>query len=55
MKTKHFELAKDKRGIGTLTFNTPESSVNVFTQSALEELETHLDTLLQDSTVKALL
>ncbi len=51
---RYFELAKDNRGIGTLTFNTPESRVNVFTQSALEELETHLDALLQDSTVKAL-
>ena len=48
MKEK-FEFTKDERGIGTLTFDTPESSANVFTQSALEEFETQLDALLKDS------
>jgi 3-hydroxyacyl-CoA dehydrogenase / enoyl-CoA hydratase / 3-hydroxybutyryl-CoA epimerase len=53
-KTKKFEFTKDGRGIGTLTFNTPGSSANVFTQAALNEFEAHLDALLQDSTLKAL-
>jgi 3-hydroxyacyl-CoA dehydrogenase / enoyl-CoA hydratase / 3-hydroxybutyryl-CoA epimerase len=51
---RYFELAQDDRGIATLTFDTPDSRVNVFTQSALEELESHLDMILQDNTVKAL-
>jgi 3-hydroxyacyl-CoA dehydrogenase/enoyl-CoA hydratase/3-hydroxybutyryl-CoA epimerase len=53
MKEK-FEFTKDERGIGTLTFDTPGSRANVFTQSALEEFETHLDALLKDSELKAL-
>ena len=53
-QTKYFEFTKDERGIGTLTFNTPKSSANVFTHAALKEFETHLDALLQDNTLKAL-
>jgi 3-hydroxyacyl-CoA dehydrogenase / enoyl-CoA hydratase / 3-hydroxybutyryl-CoA epimerase len=53
-KTKNFEFTKDGRGIGTLTFDTPGSSANVFTESALKEFEAHLDVLLQDRTIKAL-
>jgi len=51
---KYFELTRDQRAIGTLTFNTPESKVNLFSQSALEELETHIDALAHASDLKAL-
>ena len=54
MKTTIFELTKDNSGIGTLTFNTPDSRANILTQAALEEFESHLDTLKQDSSVKML-
>jgi 3-hydroxyacyl-CoA dehydrogenase/enoyl-CoA hydratase/3-hydroxybutyryl-CoA epimerase len=53
-KTKNFEFIKDERGIATLTFNTPESTANIFTHAALTEFEEHLDKLLHDISVKAL-
>ncbi len=51
---KNFEFIKDERGIGTLTFDTPGISANVFSIQALKEFETHLDTLAKDSGLKAL-
>ena len=50
----YFEFTKDERGIGTLTFNTPQSNANILTQSALEELETQLDALVQDRSLQML-
>ncbi len=49
-----FELATDRRGIATLSFNTPGSKANVFTRAALLEFSGHLDALAADKGIKAL-
>lgn len=41
--------------IGTLEFDTPESSVNILSSAALTELEQHLDEIALRSDIKALL
>ncbi len=51
---KYFKFKMDKQGIGTLKFNTPKSTVNLFTNQALKEFDTQLDVLSQNSEFKAL-
>ena len=51
---KYFTFKKDSRGIGTLTFDTPNSSANIFSSESMNELDTQLDTLLKDMELKAL-
>ena len=54
MKNTYFNYSIDERGIATLTFDTPKSSVNVLCFDALYELREHISNLEGDSTVKAL-
>ncbi|WP_373036392.1 3-hydroxyacyl-CoA dehydrogenase NAD-binding domain-containing protein [Sulfurimonas sp.] len=51
---KYFKLKKDKHGIATLIFDTPRSSANVFSSESMSELNLLLDSLLQDTQIKAL-
>jgi 3-hydroxyacyl-CoA dehydrogenase/enoyl-CoA hydratase/3-hydroxybutyryl-CoA epimerase len=50
----YFKQMKDDRGVVTLTFDTPEKSVNVLCFDALYEFEQILETLEKDSSVKIL-
>lgn len=54
MKNVYFNLTIDERDIATLTFDTPESSVNVLCFDALYELREHITALENNSDVKAL-
>ena len=54
MKNVYFNLTVDDRGIGTLLFDTPKSSVNVLCFDALYELREHIAELETNSDVKAL-
>ncbi len=54
VQMKYFNYSIDERGIATLTFDTPKSSVNVLCFDALYELREHIINLEGDSTVKAL-
>ncbi|AKF25031.1 fatty-acid oxidation protein subunit alpha [Sulfurovum lithotrophicum] len=51
---KYFNLNIDERGIATLTFDTPDSSLNVLCFDALYELEQHLVRMQDDRSIKAL-
>lgn len=51
---KYFKLKIDKKGIATLLFDTPKSSVNVFNKAALEEFKTTLGRLAKDQKINAL-
>ena len=51
---EYFELTMDRRGIATLTFNTPGSKANVFSRAALLEFSGRLDALSKDGGIKAL-
>ncbi|EDZ62086.1 fatty acid oxidation complex subunit alpha [Sulfurimonas gotlandica GD1] len=51
---KYFKYKKDKLGIGTLIFDTPRSSANVFSIESMSELDEMLNTLAQDAEIKAL-
>ena len=51
---KYFNYEIDERGIATLTFDTPQSNVNVLCFDALYELREHIAKLENDSTIKAL-
>ncbi len=51
---KYFNLTTDDRGIATLTFDTPKSSVNVLCFDALYELREHIAALETNGDVKAL-
>ncbi len=51
--TMKLEVAKD--GVATLTFDLPNSSVNLLTKEVLLELEGHLDALKKRDDIKALL
>ncbi len=50
----YFKLSKERSGIATLTFDTPDSAVNIFTRSALDEFAATVDTLAGDDKIKAL-
>ncbi|WP_294951448.1 3-hydroxyacyl-CoA dehydrogenase NAD-binding domain-containing protein [Sulfurovum sp.] len=50
----YFNQTKDKRGVVTLTFDTPEKPVNILCFDALYQLEQILDILQKDSSVKIL-
>jgi len=51
---KYFNVTIDERGIATLIFDTPKSSVNVLCFDALYELEQLLVKLRADKSIKAL-
>ncbi|RLA67054.1 MAG: fatty-acid oxidation protein subunit alpha [Epsilonproteobacteria bacterium] len=51
---KYFNLMIDDRGIATLTFDTPDSEVNVLCFDALYELEQVISQINKDRSVKAL-
>ncbi len=51
---KYFKYKIDKQGIATLVFDTPKSSVNIFTSEALKEFDLKLDSLLQEKGIVAL-
>lgn len=48
------QLERSSDGIGWLTFDTPRSSVNVFNESTLRELDGHLEAIEEDPSIKAL-
>ncbi len=50
----YFNQTKDKRGVVTLTFDTPEKPVNILCFDALYQLEQILDILQKDSSIKIL-
>jgi len=54
VEIKYFDLEMDDRGIATLVFDTPNSSVNVLCFDALYELEEKLVQLHNDKHIKAL-
>ena len=54
MKNVYFNLDIDERGIATLTFDTPDSEVNVLCFDALYELEQHISEMEKDKSIKAL-
>ena len=54
MKNVYFNLTVDDRGIATLLFDTPKSSVNVLCFDALYELREHIAELETNGDVKAL-
>lgn len=51
---KYFNVTTDERGIATLTFDTPNSNVNVLCFDALYELEQILTKIRSDKNIKAL-
>jgi len=51
---KYFNVMTDERGIATLTFDTPNSAVNVLCFDALYELREHITALEANNDVKAL-
>ncbi len=51
---KYFNLTQDDRGVATLIFDTPKSTVNVLCFDALYELEEKLIQLQEDKSIKAL-
>ena len=54
IQMKYFRKNIDKRGIATLTFDTPDSQVNVLCFDALYELEQQLIEMHDDKRIKAL-
>ncbi|HFD14099.1 MAG TPA: fatty-acid oxidation protein subunit alpha [Epsilonproteobacteria bacterium] len=54
MKNVYFNLTVDDRGIATLLFDTPKSSVNVLCFDALYELREHIAELETNGDIKAL-
>jgi len=54
MKNTYFNLEIDERNIATLTFDTPDSNVNVLCFDALYELREHIAELEGNADVKAL-
>lgn len=48
-----FRFEADADGVGWLTFDMPGSSVNVFNESTLRELDDHLEAIESDPTLKA--
>jgi 3-hydroxyacyl-CoA dehydrogenase/enoyl-CoA hydratase/3-hydroxybutyryl-CoA epimerase len=51
---KYFKMKIDKRGIGTLVFDTPKSNANVFSNASMSELESQLNILKLNKELKAL-
>ena len=51
---KYFNRIQDDRGIATLTFDTPDSEVNVLCFDALYELEQQINEMHNDKSIKAL-
>ena len=51
---KYFNRTMDERGIVTLTFDTPDSEVNVLCFDALYELEQQIIEMHKDNSIKAL-
>lgn len=54
LPSKHFCLEVDAQGIGWLTFDSPDSAANVWNEETLRELNHQLETIEQDSRLKAL-
>lgn len=54
VQMKYFNLNTDARGIATLTFDTPDSEVNVLCFDALYELEQQVNEMHNDKNIKAL-
>ena len=54
VELKYFNIAVDERGIVTLTFDTPDSEVNVLCFDALYELEQMIVEMHNDKSIKAL-
>ncbi len=51
---KYFNRTMDERGVATLTFDTPDSEVNVLCFDALYELEEQITQMYEDKSIKAL-
>ncbi len=51
---KYFNYKMDKKGIATLRFDTPKSTVNIFTSEAMREFDELLEMLYHDKDIKAL-
>lgn len=54
LQMQYFHLEQDERGVATLTFDTPQSEVNVLCFDALYELEKALIQLHEDKSIKVL-
>lgn len=52
--TSAFQLQKNDNGIATLTFNLPNEKVNKFNLPVIAELETVIDSISKDNSIKAL-
>lgn len=50
-----FHKEVDEHGICTLTFDTPDSSANIWNISTLDEFDAHIEALHHDSSVRALI
>ncbi len=50
----YFKFQKNKQGIGTLIFDTPRSSANVFSSASMDELEKYVDDFEKDKEIKVL-
>ena len=51
---KYFQYTQDEDGIGTLLFDTPNSSANVFSNETMNELNIFLKHLEKETNIKAL-
>ncbi len=51
---KYFQYTEDEDGIGTLLFDTPNSSANVFSNETMDELNVFLEHLQTETNLKAL-
>ncbi len=49
-----FKYTQTNEGIGTLTFDTPAGSANVFTRAAMDEFAEHLQRIARNKRIKAL-
>jgi 3-hydroxyacyl-CoA dehydrogenase/enoyl-CoA hydratase/3-hydroxybutyryl-CoA epimerase len=54
MPLKHFRLEVDAEGVAWITFDSPKSSANVWNEETLREFNHLLETIEQDTRVKAL-
>lgn len=52
MDLRNFDLTTDADGIATLTWDMPDRSMNVFTEAVMDEIETVLDAVTADATIK---
>ncbi|MFK5936929.1 MAG: enoyl-CoA hydratase-related protein, partial [Sulfurimonas sp.] len=52
---KYFNYKLDKKGVASITFDTPKSNANLFSSASISELNKQLDVLLMEKDIKLLL